>query len=226
LDLQALQMPEINEGNYNDILPIVVANIWSIYLNKVIIQINKEKDLEIENLKLKNEIQNSKTNIMQSLEDEFNLFLDEYNNNIIISCVYKNKQDRNNSMKRTFQMNMIYAINIIYFHLQGEITEYGIKEIIIEYIEHKISPLTPLESFYYEADFSTTIMDKLTIFGFINRNFNPKNTSNNNSIISAEKFLRHNYEIFLKSEKFDKFILWLKLKKVIFDINVIEIQEK
>jgi len=220
IDLQALQTPVLNDENYDIVFPTIISNIWNLYLNKTVIKISKEKDLEIENLKLKNEVQNSKTNIMQDLKDEFSLFIDEYNYLITITYEYKKRNSDEIKIQKIFQMNMLFAFYIIYNDLGGTISEYSIQNSIIRFINDKTEIHQALEGFEFESTFSETFMDKLTIFGFVSRNFNPENKSVTGPNHALRLYVKHNYEMFLKSEKFDRFMLWLKLNKISIDSNL------
>jgi len=58
LDIQALQIPEWNDNNYNILLPQVVSEIWRNYLERLIIQVRQnekvprlEAELELEKLR-------------------------------------------------------------------------------------------------------------------------------------------------------------------------------
>jgi hypothetical protein len=213
-DLQALHCPTFDDKSYTQVFPVVVSTIWSNYTTLVVSKVIAEKDLEIENLRLREELNLQKKSIMAEVDEEFEFIFGELSTNVNVSCKFK-LRNVGDEASAEYSMNRMDLLQGVYINLNGAINTHSINNGISRYLRQR----APSELFSDKYDVNTiadvNFMESLVTFGFVVRNFNPKpqNADSRTNIAS----MYHSYEIFLKSEKFDRFMLWIKLKKK--DIN-------
>jgi hypothetical protein len=215
LDLQTIHSPELNLKNFYKIFPAVVANIWSNYLNNITAKILREKDIEIENYKLKEEKRLSQKMFMEEYEQEFVFLYNELNKYFEIECEL-NVIGSKKACK--YKLNIINTLYLVYNQQFGNVNQSTIVNSISDYLEQKLN--ISISSAKIIGD--TNLMNTFVIFGFLSRNFNPKQQTSDTKMMTLSMF--HSYEIFLKSEKFDKFMLWIKYKNIEYDKTISEVK--
>jgi hypothetical protein len=219
-DLQSLHCPTLDDNSYAQVFPVVISTIWSNYTNLVVSKVIAEKDLEIENLKLREELHLQKKSIMAEVDEEFEFIFKELSAKVKVNCKFK-LRNVGDEASAAYTMNRMDLLQGVYNNLNGAINAQSINSGISRYLRQR----GPSEFFTdkYDVDILADVnfMESLITFGFVVRNFNPKPQSGDSRIHLASMF--HSYEIFLKSEKFDRFMLWTKLKKKEIDRSIEEI---
>jgi hypothetical protein len=218
-DLQSLHCPTLDDASYPELFPVVVSTIWRSYATLVVSKVIADKDLEIENLKLREELNLQKKSIMAEVEEEFEFIFKELNAQIKISCKFK-PRNVGDEISAQYAMNQMDLLQGVYNNLNGAINAFSIDSSISRYLRQR----GPSEYFTdkYSVDTVTDarFMESLVTYGFVVRNFNPR-PHNGDSRTAAQIF--HNYEIFLKSEKFDRFMFWIRLKRKEMDRSIEDI---
>ncbi|ULQ61042.1 toll/interleukin-1 receptor domain-containing protein [Brucepastera parasyntrophica] len=93
VDLQAIQMPVLDENNFDSTFPIIISNIWNHYYKQKISKIIREKDLEIENLELKMKMKKNEKEIVLADDKEFGVIFTRLNKDIKIEFSYSENSD-------------------------------------------------------------------------------------------------------------------------------------
>jgi hypothetical protein len=206
LDLQTTQMPVLNIDVYDDIFPVIVAQIWNHFANKTISTALKEKDLEIENFRLTSELDKVKGSFLSEYDAKFEFIYE--NLNYLAEFTLKYSDASTGLIQgKTYSINFLYVLQVLYENLSGQIANHLAHEVIFQNLINDALGLK-IQSW----EFSDDIVKTLLLYGFLTRNYNPNTQGDNSKIRSF--FVSHNYEIYMYSELLDKFILWLGWKKM------------
>lgn len=220
-DLQSIHCPALNDNSYSKVFPVVVSTIWSNYATLAVSKVIVEKNLEIENLKLREELNLQKKAIMAEVDEEFEFIFKELSSNVKVHCEFRLRNAGGDEIIAEYTMNRMDLLQGVYNNLNGVINTHSINNGISRYLRQR------KPSKYFNDKYNVAIaadvdfMESLITFGFVVRNFNPK--PQNGGTRSNSTSIFHSYEIFLKSEKFDRFMLWIKLKKKEIDRAIEEI---
>lgn len=219
-DLQSLHCPTLDDASYAQVFPVVVSTIWSNYSTLVVSKVIAEKDLEIENLKLREELSLQKKSIMAEVDEEFEFIFQELNIKVKVSCKFK-LRNVGDEASAEYKMNRMDLLQGVYNNLNGAINTHSINGGISRYLRQRAPSEFFTEKYNVDTVADVNFMESIVTYGFVVRNFNPKPQNGDSRTNIASMF--HNYEIFLKSEKFDRFMLWIKLKRKEIDRSVEEI---
>jgi hypothetical protein len=213
LDLQSIQMPELNHDNCNRQLPVVVSNIWERYLSRQVSEIERLKNLEIENLRLTAEIEKAKAAFIPEQEAKFKFIFDALNFDFELTCTINDRAEVTKD-KRVYTINAIYGLLWLYRNAGSPYTPYAESSAFIKLLTNagflKYDNQTQGVSISESIDFERTLLK----YGFLNRNYNPKPAATVETQRSHFFGIRHEYEIFTFSEELDKFNLWMDYRNI------------
>lgn len=220
-DIQALQTPEWNEGNYPSLLPRVVAEIWRSFLERTVASATKDERLKRIELELELEkSRNQNENFFTTAENaEFDFIWKSFDKTIPL--VINQKAQSSNLQERVLIKS--YTINLDLSTLIACLTNYGRNELdwrhLRFYIEREglkflgIPPQSDEDKklHYFQLEDLPDVTEQLLIFGFVESLAHPIST---NSSFGGQDRLK--YETVF-SKKYFRYRYWLAYNKKLPD---------
>jgi hypothetical protein len=218
LDLRSIHCPLFNQENYCKVMPTIVSSIWKNHMDAILARVISEKDMALENYRLKEELNEQKKSFLSELDEEFSFMYEELNSKLEVRYGIKNTEGKRID-EQLFVLNKLDVVTGVYYNIDGVISKHSIESWIIEYLKQKSPTELRADNLTKTVSIGSDLMNNFITFGFVGRHFNPKSAQNSES--RGLRFLNiHNYEVYLKSEKFDKFNFWLRIKKKKIDRTI------
>jgi hypothetical protein len=224
-DIVTLQVPVLNKGNLDLLLPRIVSEIWRYYTHKQIWMLSERHKLEIENRDYK-----YRELVAKSTAD---VFTDAENNefeNIFVRLQAKVRYEVSVSTRQKQQAVLVelrhYEFTECAVFLACR-SSYG-GEFNYSLIQRAIS-VSVAPEIQNEKEFRSTILevetkngpsiiDDLLKYGLLDRNFRPMQPADSESV-GILRIVRgfHSYQILQLSAKCDRFVYWVEYKQKVVE---------